>query len=91
MCESPKITGASATRDSSDSRNRDLVRTQTGLAVLDADRLDWQLRVKSQTDGRVTWVRQAGRRPTQYLPSGKALVSAVRQSSVFPGLQFHEL
>ena len=73
-----------------DSRNRDLVCTQTGLAVLAADRLDWQLRVKSQTDGSVTWVRQAGRRPTQYLPSGKALVSVVRQSSVFPGLQFHE-
>lgn len=63
---------------------------QTGPAVQVADRLDRQLRVRSQTDGGITWVREAGRRPTQDPPSGKALALAVGQSSFFPGLWFHE-
>lgn len=70
--------------------HQDLLCAQTGPAVQVADRLDRQLGVRSQTDGGITWVRHAGGRPTQYPPSGKALASAVRQSSFFPGLQFHE-
>lgn len=84
---------ASAALDSSDStqfQKEDLVRAWTGPAVPVADRLVQQLRVRSQTDGAITWVRQAGRRTTQCPPSGKTWASAVRQSSFFLGPQFHE-
>lgn len=53
-------------------------------------RLQTSCTSSSESEVRQMEVTHGSRRPTQYPPSGKALASAVRQSSFFPGLQFHE-
>lgn len=59
-----------------------------GLVLL--SRLQTGCTGSSESEVRQMEATHGSRRPTQYPPSGKALASAVRQSSFFPGLQFHE-